>query len=207
MKNVYVVTHPEATHHVDGLVGGWYDSDLTERGVAQAGRIADALAGDLGDTIPTIYTSDLLRTRRTAEIIAGRLSSPLKVDPDLRERSFGEAGGKPQAWLQDHLVPATDGEDWTRHDEGIPGTETRMAVVERIYAALQRIRDDPAEHQVVVTHGGTASYLFAAWIGMPIQAAPGAYFRVTSGGISLLRKDDHHHPYELARLNRTDHLD
>ncbi|MFC7619846.1 histidine phosphatase family protein [Microlunatus sp. GCM10028923] len=206
MKTVYVVTHPEATHHVDGLVGGWYDSDLTERGIAQAGKIAEALAAELGDATPTLFTSDLLRTRRTAEIIAGRLGAPLTVDPDLRERSFGEAGGKPQAWLQDHLVPATDNEDWTRHDEGIPGTETRMAVVERVYAALQRIRDDPAEHQVVVTHGGTASYLFAAWIGMPVEAAAGAYFRVTSGGISLLRKDDHHRAFELARLNRTDHL-
>jgi len=29
---IYVVTHPEATHHVAGVVGGWHDSDLTAQG-------------------------------------------------------------------------------------------------------------------------------------------------------------------------------
>lgn len=30
MERVYVVTHPEASHHVTGIVGGWHDSRLTE---------------------------------------------------------------------------------------------------------------------------------------------------------------------------------
>ena len=30
MKHLYVVTHPQATHHTEGVVGGWYDSELTE---------------------------------------------------------------------------------------------------------------------------------------------------------------------------------
>jgi broad specificity phosphatase PhoE len=47
MRTVYVVTHPEATHHVDGLVGGWSDSDLTDKGLAHAERIAECLAGEL----------------------------------------------------------------------------------------------------------------------------------------------------------------
>ena len=32
MTRVFLVTHTEATHHVDGLVGGWFDSELTARG-------------------------------------------------------------------------------------------------------------------------------------------------------------------------------
>lgn len=207
VKNVYVVTHPEATHHVDGLVGGWYDSDLTERGVTQAGKIAEALAEELDGVEVAVHSSDLLRTRRTAEIIGERLNAPLTTDEGLRERSFGEAGGRSQAWFQDHLVPVPEGVDWKQYDEGLAGAETRMAVAERVYASLQRIRDKPGEHQVIVTHGGVAGYVFSAWLGTPVDAAPGAYFRVTSGGISLLRKDDHHYPSELARLNDTRHLD
>ncbi|SFJ45631.1 probable phosphoglycerate mutase [Nocardioides psychrotolerans] len=38
-----MVTHPEATHHVEGLVGGWFDSDLTARGHAEAELVAQAL--------------------------------------------------------------------------------------------------------------------------------------------------------------------
>ena len=100
MKNVYVVTHPEATHHVDHLVGGWFDSDLTDRGVAHAEAIAEARVGRLPDGAPVeVYSSNLLRARRTAEIVAKRLGVGLSVDPDLREKSYGEAGGRPQAWL------------------------------------------------------------------------------------------------------------
>lgn len=56
MRSIYVVTHPEATHHVDGLVGGWYDSELTDRGVRQAGAIADVLADRLG-AAAEVYSS------------------------------------------------------------------------------------------------------------------------------------------------------
>ena len=38
----------------------------------------------------------------------------------------------------------------------------------RAYAALDRILQSKAEHQIVVVHGGTATFLLAAWIGMPI---------------------------------------
>ncbi|MDQ1647582.1 MAG: hypothetical protein QOJ50_3766 [Cryptosporangiaceae bacterium] len=30
MGNLHVLTHPEATHHVDGLAGEWFGSGLTE---------------------------------------------------------------------------------------------------------------------------------------------------------------------------------
>ena len=38
-KTLYVVTHPQSTHHTDGLVGGWYDSELTDLGLSQAALI------------------------------------------------------------------------------------------------------------------------------------------------------------------------
>ena len=37
---VVIVSHTEATHHVDGLVGGWFDSELTMRGREHARRVA-----------------------------------------------------------------------------------------------------------------------------------------------------------------------
>jgi probable phosphoglycerate mutase len=40
MRSLYVVTHPESGHHVSGMVGGWHDEGLTDRGLRQAARIA-----------------------------------------------------------------------------------------------------------------------------------------------------------------------
>jgi probable phosphoglycerate mutase len=137
MRNLYVVTHPEATHHVDGLVGGWFDSDLTDRGRAHAERIAEALAGRLPlDAAVEVFSSDLIRARRTAEVVAKRLSVDVVVDADLREKSYGEAGGRPQAWLDKRFIPPPAVGERMRHDEGVPGAETKWEQAVRAYAAL-----------------------------------------------------------------------
>ncbi len=208
MKNVYVITHPESQHHVDDLVGGWFDSDLTERGVAHAEAIAEALAGRLPDGAPVeVFSSDLLRARRTAEIVAKRLGVDLTVDPDLREKSYGEAGGRPQAWLDERFIPPPEVGERMRHDEGVDGAETKWALAVRAYAAMERIQGSEAKNQVVVAHGGTATFLLAAWIGIPIDAAGLVSFRFSSGGISLLRKDDFFHNHQITQLNDVSHLD
>ena len=207
MKNVYVVTHPEATHHVDHLVGGWFDSDLTDRGVAHAEAIAEALVGRLPDGAPVeVYSSNLLRARRTAEIVAKRLGVGLSVDPDLREKSYGEAGGRPQAWLDERFTPPPEVGERMRHDEGVGGAETKWELAVRAYAAMERIQGSAVENQVVVAHRGTATFLLAAWIGMPIEAAGLVNFRFSSGGISLLRKDDFFHNHQITQLNDVTHL-
>ncbi|XVU20690.1 histidine phosphatase family protein [Actinoplanes sp. CA-054009] len=204
---MYVVTHPEATHHVDGLVGGWFDSDLTGRGLAHAGQIADALAGRLpSDGAVEVFSSDLLRARRTAEVVAARLAARVVFDADLREKSFGEAGGRPKAWLEERFVPPPASGERLRHDEGVPGAETRWELAVRAYAALDRIRRSKAEQQVLVTHGGTATFLLAAWIGMPIDAAGLVGFQFSPGGITLLREDDRVHSRRVIQLNDVGHL-
>ncbi len=32
MRHLYVVTHAQSQHHLDDVVGGWHDSDLSEHG-------------------------------------------------------------------------------------------------------------------------------------------------------------------------------
>lgn len=206
MKNIYVVTHPEATHHVDGLVGGWFDSNLTERGMRQAESIAEALSERLGDVDVETITSDLRRAQRTAEVIVKRIGGALKLDPDLREKSYGEAGGRPKAWLEERRIPIPEFGERLRHDEGVDGAETRMDLAVRAYAAMDRIQQSTMENQVVVTHGGTATLLLAAWIGMPLEASGRVQFRVSSGGITHLRKDDRNYSHQIAQLNETRHL-
>ena len=76
---VYVVTHTEATHHVDRLVGGGYDSELTEQGHAHAGRIADHLRTSIRET-PIVFTSNLKRAHQTAIPIALAFDTDVIVD-------------------------------------------------------------------------------------------------------------------------------
>ena len=36
MREIFVVTHPQATHHIERRVGGGYESALTAKDVADA---------------------------------------------------------------------------------------------------------------------------------------------------------------------------
>jgi 2,3-bisphosphoglycerate-dependent phosphoglycerate mutase len=207
VKTLYVVTHPEATHHVDGLVGGQFDSDLTARGR----RHADAIAGRLRQTIPRdaeveLYTSDLRRTTQTAEVIARALGVAPVAMRDLREKSYGVAGGRPQQWLDERLVPPPATGNRMEHDEGVEGAETRGELAVRVHRAVDIIVARPCVHQVVVTHGMAMTFVIAAWIRMPLEAAGYVSFRSTSGGITVLEEDDYWHNRRVASLNDTSHL-
>ena len=208
MRNLYVVTHPQSTHHTDGRVGGWFDSALTELGLVQAARMAQRIREHLPEDAPTeIYSSDLRRAYQTAEAIAHRLRTPIRTTPDLREISYGAAGGQPQSWLGERFVYPPRVGNRLDHCYGIPGAETRREFATRLYRAMDRILASPCPYQVVVTHGFALTFVVAAWIEMPLNAAGAIAVASTSGGITHLREDDAFHNRGVVTLNDTSHLD
>ncbi|MTE17763.1 histidine phosphatase family protein [Streptomyces sp. TRM43335] len=208
MRTLHVVTHPEATHHVEGVVGGWHDSRLTPAGVRAAASIARALRTRIPDGAEVeLFSSDLRRTRQTAEEIAELFGVRPIPDRRLREKSYGVAEGRPQEWLDRRFVPPPATGERLEHDEGVEGAETKAAWVRRVYAAMDEILRRPCEHQIIVTHGGSLTFVVAAWIGMPIESLGHVGFRAPSGSITTLREDDFFHNRQVADLGDTRHLD
>ncbi|MBO3095402.1 histidine phosphatase family protein [Cellulomonas dongxiuzhuiae] len=206
-RRVSVVTHPEATHHVEGLVGGQFDSELTARGERQAVAIAAALRERIVPSAGVaVVASDLRRTRRTAEIVGAALGVGPTLDPRLREISYGEAGGRPQVWLDARYVPPPAVGDRLRHHPGVPGAETRLDVALRVYPAMTEMLALDVDELVVVTHGFTAGLVVAAWIGMPVEAAGHIAFPVPSGSITTLREDGRFHNRGVVTVGDVAHL-
>lgn len=207
MRTLHVVTHPEATHHVDGLVGGHFDSALTPAGEHAATLIAQALKDAVPDpSRAELYSSDLTRTRQTAEAIGAVLGLTPVLDPRLREKSYGEAEGRPQQWLDQRFVPPPAEGDRLDHHEGIDGSETRGDVARRVYPLMDEILRRPAEHQIIVTHGFALTLVVAAWLGVPLEGAGRLAFPVRPGSITTLREDDFYHNRSLVRLGDERHL-
>lgn len=207
MKHLYVVTHPQATHHIEGRVGGWFDSALTEAGLTQAERIAARLRADIPEGVPIeIHSSDLRRCMQTADVISRCLGGLVQATADLREISFGEAEGKPQAWLDARFIFPPRTGNRLDHQFGIPGAETRRECASRIYRAMENLVESPAMHQVIVTHGFALTFVVAAWVGMPLEAAGSVAVQATSGGITYLQEDDLFCNRAIVRLNDTAHL-
>lgn len=208
MRHIYVVTHAQAQHHLDDVVGGWHDSDLSPLGRKQAAAIARVIA----QLIPTgadvsVHSSDLRRAVQTAAPIAEALQVRAELRAGLREISYGEAEGRPEAWLEDRFRPVPEtAAGRLDHDFGIPGAETRRQLAERVLATTSSILASERTHQVIVTHGYALTFVISAWLRLPLEALAWVHFAGTSGGITHLHQDDRYGNRSVAALNETDHL-
>lgn len=89
---IYVVRHGETTANAKKLLQGTSDFPLTETGKKQA----QILASELKDIhFDAFFSSDLIRAKHTAEIIALERELAVITTKALRERHFGHFEGKP----------------------------------------------------------------------------------------------------------------
>jgi probable phosphoglycerate mutase len=205
MKDLFVVTHTESVHHLEGRVGGWYDTDLTDCGRQDAEATAERLMALIGERDVEIHSSDLRRASQTAAAIAKRFKRPVMETAALREISYGVAGGKPQPWLEARYTPAPD-DNRLDHDCGIEGAETRRDVALRVYPCVDAIVERSCDAQIIVTHGFTPTLVIAAWMKVPIEAAGFLSFPAKSGSITHLRQDDFFRSRAVVSLADASHL-
>jgi len=88
---LYVVRHGETEWNVRDILQGQKDSALTELGEEQAHQLARQLQNLHFDAI---FSSDLLRARRTAEILSLERDLAVKTSQLLRERNWGRYDGR-----------------------------------------------------------------------------------------------------------------
>jgi probable phosphoglycerate mutase len=137
VTTILLARHGETDWNRDFRFQGHADVPLNDTGRAQARALAQSLAAE---PIDAVYSSDLLRARETAEIVAESLGLPLEVDEGLREIDVGSWQGSTRAQLDGR---AWDGETYDDHRR-------------RTVAALLRIAErHPDVHVLVVAHGGT----------------------------------------------------
>ena len=189
MQNIYVVTHAQSLHHIQDLGGGWYDTSLTEKGVNQAERIAKFLYGEIGIPGIPVYSSDLKRAYKTAEIIARLFSSSVIQDKRLREMSFGDAEGKPREWRNKHIIPLPEDGDRLNH-RIYKNAETRKDVGIRIRQCLDEIVAKNDENLIIVSHGNALTFIIMAWLRVPVEYMDYCSFRPAPARVTYLQEDD-----------------
>jgi len=151
------VRHGATSANLAGLrCGGDLDLPLTDLGRAQAVDCAQRLAR-LHPPIGLIVTSDLLRTRQTAEFISAAMPQvQVLVEPDFAERFLGEWNLKPiaatQPWLEARCTP--------------PGGESDDEFADRIARALRRVKRRLHERPLLVGSKGVARML-GELVGLP----------------------------------------
>jgi len=189
MRTLFVVTHTESVHHVEGRVGGWYDTELTAEGRRDAEVVAECLMERVQGQNAEVFSSNLLRAAQTADAISTKLGVKTILMPALREMSYGVAEGQPQAWLNARQTPAPHG-NRLDHRSGIENGETRRELASRIYGAVDEILARPCKTQIIVTHSFALTFVVTAWIKMPLESVGYVNFRVGPGSITHLQEDE-----------------
>jgi broad specificity phosphatase PhoE len=148
MIRLLIVRHGESTWNAQSRWQGQADPPLSPLGERQAEEASERLA-ELA-SITMVWTSDLLRARRTAELIASRLSvQRVHAEPRLRERDVGSWSGLTREEIEDRWP------GYLAARRAPPDFEGDAQLLARTTAGLAAAVDGSASGDVlVVTHGG-----------------------------------------------------
>ncbi|HEY2293860.1 MAG TPA: histidine phosphatase family protein [Thermoanaerobaculia bacterium] len=160
-----LIRHGEVPANREMRYVGTRDEPLADSGIAQADHLAAALAPL---PIRAVYSSPLLRARETGRRIAAARAVDLRIEPRLREQSFGEWEGLTRAEVLER-----DRERLLRWEADLgtspPGGDPLTEVQARMLSLVQELaREHPGEHVALVSHVGPIKALLCAALGAPL---------------------------------------
>lgn len=187
---IYIVRHGQAEFNLHHIIGGILDPNpLTEKGEEQAMKLGEKFK-DV--KIDKIYSSDLFRAQKTAEIIASIKNLPVKTNSLLRERSWGILQGKtfdeakkeyPEAFLKESKIEGEEALDF----KYVKDMESLRHAVLRLKRFLEIIDKNQTGRTVLaVTH-------FDIMIGYLVYLRLGTYQDLMNADL------DHAGYYKLVR--------
>lgn len=210
MTDIYLIRHAQQfSAHNDqglGLLLADHEDGLTEKGHAQARRLAERVANDIQPHV--LYCSPLLRARQTARHVGDATGLPLNIDPDVSELRLNCPADKPAAaeldgWVRARRYPYTP---------AFPGGEALADLQRRGAQAFDLMAQTHAGRSVVVvTHGGLIEMVFFHLLGIPIERNLISFVHCDHTGLFHWRwlemQDFNISGWDLLTSNDTHHLD
>ena len=168
ITTVSLIRHGESVWNASRRWQGFAPVPLNEVGFAQAAEAGEILrhAG-----VHRIISSDLLRTRQTADTINTILQVPIEHDARLREINVGSWQGltldeimqwDPVNYQIFHDAPAPQ--------RSFPNGESYTQLSERMSQVIREaVQQHPGEHLLLVSHGGSIRAAVIGLIGKHIE--------------------------------------
>jgi broad specificity phosphatase PhoE len=197
---IYIVRHGETEWNALGKMQGWKNSNLSEKGIANAKKLGQRLKHLVFEYV---CCSPLGRAVETAAHIMGEKKSPIVFDESFKEMGFGVWEGmlhddiKEQYTMQQHNF-------WNAPDlyEPIDG-ESYEALIKRVKIGFNRlIQNTQYNNILLVTHAAVLKAIFTIVYDKDIKefwAPPFTYdtclsiLEVENGAIRVLLEPDISH--------------
>jgi alpha-ribazole phosphatase len=197
VTTVYLLRHGEVVLAETRRFIGHLDVPLSERGERQCAAQARRLAGV---ALAAVFSSDLVRARRSAEIVGAPHGLAPVALPALREMAMGRWEGLTAAEIE-RREPAAFAAWMARVGEfPFPEGESVPDLVTRAWPAFEAIAaGHPGAAVAVVAHGGTNRALLCRAVGLPLRRL--LAFGQDYGALTVLGREDG--GWRLHRLNES----
>lgn len=153
---LYLARHGETDWNTRRLCVGWSDIPLNENGERQASQLSELFRSISFDTV---YSSDLVRARRTAEILSAERKLTHETSHLLREMFYGDYEGRHvDDFANDKRILLEQTGKLTEEElrtVAIGNSESEENAIKRFTTALREIsiRHTP-KTVLIVAHGG-----------------------------------------------------
>jgi len=161
---LYLTRHGEVVNH--GVYNGQTDVDITPKAIQQMERLRDRLADK---DLRAAYSSDLIRTRKGAEIIARPHGLTPMAFPEFREVNFGRWQGMSYVQVMEQFPE--DIPQWLSNVEHfrIPEGESMIEVRQRSIPKLQELIELHRGGEILlVCHGALNRVILAEALRLPM---------------------------------------
>ncbi len=176
-----LIRHGQTRENLAGILQGQRDTPLDELGIMQAECAARRLHKE---KIDAVYSSDLGRAMKTAEIIAESHQVQVTPCPALREWNLGELEGRPREEVTAAYPEIMNSFKVECEDAIVPGGETRRELYRRVGECLDElVLRHPNQKLILVSHAGAIRAIFRHIVGkiagnvMLPQISNGSYSR------------------------------
>ena len=178
---LYLMRHGATDWNTKGRVQGWKDTALNELGLKQVRIATEALRNE---NIQAIYSSDLKRAKKSADIVSVALDLPVHSTKRLREMNFGKAEGVKKTDLEakfSYTYQAfNDINNPERYDIGYPDGETIGEVQQRFMKFIGKLLEEKKlQNVLIVTHGMLVRIFTEICLKKTIRLDNGSVLKIT----------------------------
>lgn len=194
---LFLIRNAECEGNINNILGESQNFKITEHGKKTIEVLTEYFQNQM---IYNIYSSESTMCLETVEKLAKNLGIEIKIEKELREKSFGIYDGK--KWEEINVEQPELKKYRKKKIEilGIPNQESTKQVEDRMFKAMEKIAEENlGQNVVVVSHGVAIETFLRAVVGIPYSEEKDKYFQ-KNAAINVVVYDDEYEVFEVKEV-------
>jgi len=182
---LFCVRHGQTDWNVKGKFQGRTDIPLNSKGLRQAHSVAEMLSGL---SLDSVWSSELSRSRQTAEKIASFHDLEVNISEGITEISHGKWEGLVAYQIEQKWPGMLEKWHLDPHMVTMPDGENLLDVQKRAVKTISEILSPEHENIAIVSHDAVLKVLLCYWLDCPVRSF--WKFQLSNCSITMVEYND-----------------